>query len=410
MKKFILAFTFAAFAALAAPIDSQVVTPPAKQPDKTPVKVDDVPKKLPQGPVDAAYEADRKAGKYVADKSKGAGKYGRGYKLPTKEVSAARHAKSDAVHGEKLKRLYSAKAVPSSYDAVTVGQDDGIVGDQGGCGNCYMWSMFKTLLCGQFTAGLMKPGTVDASVQWGLDCHPEWGGCDGGDEWEVGQTLLTTGAPTVLQYPGLGQNPSRCGTFAGSPMTIATMFYCDVGAGANSVASTQSIQVALMQYGPIDIAVAAGSWGDPGTSIMVGNDNSIDHSIQITGWKMNPNGNGKVVWKCKNQWSKDWGDNGYCWIQEGSYSVGTEAFGVTVAGTPPGPPAPPTPVPPTPTPTTGTITVKISGQPDQVLPFNIPAATLPSNTEIAPMGTNAAMAVIRNAVNSLPAPQQGGKK
>lgn len=306
------------------------------------------PAPAPVAPAEA--ETKRLQGVHVNDVSKGAGKYGTGRIAPPLEVALARHKASNAEHAERLLRHMRVLTVPPSYDCLTVGRDDGIVGDQGQCGDCHLWSAAKTALCAQYTAALQKAdGSVDVSVQWLLDCQRQLGGCSGGDEYADAQIILAKGIPSLAQYPGSGQGASRCGTFTGAPFKILTQGYCDPNAGPNDVASTLAMQSSILMNGPISVAGAAGSWGDPGQTIMVGAGGQVDHAIMITGWKPNPNGNGKVVFKVKNQWSKTWGDNGYCWIQEGSYSIGTGAFFLS-AGIPAPVPGPPTPIPPSPIP------------------------------------------------------------
>ncbi len=274
---------------------------------------------------------------------------GRGRVAPSKEISAARHLLSDARHGKKL------AALPKATEATFDWRAAGVVGamrDQGQCGNCYQWSGIGVAESAQILGGTAKPSTnFTLSVQNYMDCHPELGGCNGGDEWEVAQLILAKGIADVTAYPGDGQSQRQCKNVPGT-YRIVSMGYCDVGAGANSVASTQSMKDCIKKYGPISVAVAAGSWGDPGGSVMVGPDDGIDHAVQIVGWKTGTNG--KTVWIVRNQWSTQWGDGGYCYIQEGSYGIGTEAFWVS-AGTP----VPPQPQPPQPT---GPVTITLTPQ------------------------------------------------
>ena len=292
-----------------------------------------------------------------------------GYKLPPKEVSEARHKISNIINKKRLRSI--PPATDPTYDSVALGFV-GPMEDQDGCGNCYMWSGTDVCANAYFRAGLkaVTPTNCFAlSVQCLLDCHPEFGGCNGGDEWEVTQFILQNGVPSLQDYPGNGYNPGRClDTSAMTKYKIATMGYCDMNAQANSVASTQSLKDCIKAYGTVSVAVAAGNWGDPGESVITNTDHGIDHAVQLVGWKTDANG--KTIFKLRNQWSTQWGFGGYCWIMEGACDVGTEAYFVTVVGpqpppVPPAPPVPPTPpVPPVP-----------PAPPVPSITFTIPAAT-----------------------------------
>jgi C1A family cysteine protease len=296
-------------------------------------------------------------------------KHGRGHIMPPKEVSKARHQTSNLIHGAKLKALQNVTA--ASWDCRTLGQVGPIL-DQGGCGDCYIFSGSDVVTNAYFTAGLAKAGAFALSQQALLDCYPDLGGCNGGDEWQVTQLIMATGIPSTADYPGLGQNPGTCQTTASMKLyKCATMGYCDPSQQAQGVASTQSMKNAIAAYGPISVAVAAGTWGDPGSTVMVGTDHNIDHAVQIVGWDDSKGTGG--AWIMRNQWSTQWGMAGYAWVQYGSFDIGTEAYFVTVGAgpvpptpVPPGPtpvppgPVPPGPIPPTPTPGAG-ITLTLAG-------------------------------------------------
>jgi C1A family cysteine protease len=322
--------------------------------------------------------------------------HGRGYVPPSKELSQARHHWSDQVHGKRLAKLR--KATAAAYDCRTLSQVTQVL-DQGQCGDCYIFSGTGVCSCAFVTAGnvsLTTDPTFNLSQQYLLDCHPELGGCNGGDEWAVAQLAMASGIPSVAQYPGLGQSPGTC-----LPVTSMTMFrpasmgYCDVGAGANSVASTQAIKNALVQYGPISVAVAAGSWTDPGDGTITGNDSQIDHAVMIVGWDDNhDNGDGsKGAWIMKNSWTPTgWGGTcglatstkGFAWVKYGADSIGTEAFWVTATPLPPepGPVPPPPPIPPIPVPPGPVPPVPPGPAP---LPGQVPAITS-SLTDTAAVG------------------------
>ena len=332
-------------------------------------------------------------------------KFSRGYKPVSQCVSAARRARSDAEHGERIRRLF--KTTAPSYDCGQLGQMVGVQ-NQGGCGDCYCFSGTELVACAQLVAGIVSlsatPG-FQLSVQCILDCQPQQGGCGGGDAWAVCEGIQQAGGcPSIAQYPGAGQNPGQCQSISG--MTLYTFqgspFFCTPSAGANSIANVQDVKNSLVSTGPVSTAIAArsGDWdtGPDATGVLNGpnvSDNSIDHQIIIRGYYDNtalPNGVAQSpsggYYLAQNQWGIPWGANagtsfvpqGCALIPYGAYGIGTEAFGV-IAGTPS--PTPPTPVPapppgPTPPPQQ-TLTIAIPGQQcirDGLGQYSVPAQTV----------------------------------
>ena len=330
---------------------------------------------------------------------------GRGRVAPDPKTVAKRAAFTEQRYGQRLSKLR--KVTAATYDCVALGQDCAIQ-DQGQCGDCYAFSGTQTVADAQLTANIVSlaknPG-FELSVQWTLDCHPEFGGCGGGDEWEVAAQYLApnTGGPSLADYPGAGQSPGKCAGVAGKTMyTISAMGYCDPAQAGQGVAATQLIKNTMVQYGPISVAVAAGSWGDPGTTVITGNDNQVDHAIMLVGWDDTKGTAG--AWKMKNSWGTGWGNGGYAWIAYGADSVGTEAFWVAAQPLPPVPPTPPVPpgpvppIPPVPPGPVAPVTITLSA--------SLPAGTYsiaPAGYEYAPAGTNA---IVNQLLNLYQQPQK----
>jgi C1A family cysteine protease len=314
---------------------------------------------------DSAKQNDQQDGEFIALQKK-AKKHGRGHKLPGKEVSVQRHKMSDILHGKKLQALPVANQ--PTYDCRTLGTVPQVL-DQGQCGDCYLFSGSRVcagafLYSGVFS--LKTTPTFNFSVQNLLDCYSQLGGCDGGDEWEVTQLCMSNGLYTTAQYPGAGQNPEQCATPSTTPYKITAMGYCTVAAGANSMANTQDMKNCIQAYGPISVAVAAGSgdWDNIGSDGILNGpnvgDTSIDHAITIIGWVDNSavaqfsltSVSAGGWWIAQNQWSISWGLDGFAYIPYGGYSIGVESYWAQVTATTPPVPTPPTPVPPTPVPPT----------------------------------------------------------
>jgi hypothetical protein len=315
--------------------------------------------------------------------------HGRGHKPPHPEVSKHRHMLSNAIHGKKLKKLLEnppKAALGPTFNLVTMGFVGPIL-NQGGCGDCFLFSGSDVGSNAYYFNGLAKVGSFAFSQQAILDCYPQFN-CNGGDELDVTNLIISAGIPSIQDYPGVGQQPGTCQTTAGMTLyRLASFGFCDPTQEAAGVASTQSIKNALVTYGTISVAGAAGTWGDPGCTTMIGSDDQIDHAIQICGWKTAADGT-TTIWLVRNQWGQ-WGcgadgmtiGGGYAWIQEGSFSIGTEAYFVTVAAPTPAPVPPgPTPVPPGPTPTPVPPT-PVPPAPD---PVPVPPAPVPPQPDPSP--------------------------
>jgi C1A family cysteine protease len=297
---------------------------------------------------------------------KGKAEHARGHKPPPAHIAAARHRVSNAKHGAMLLALKV--ATQATYDARITGWIPP-PGDQNGCGDCYLHSGVKTCACAQVAGGIIKPSTTNPfmlSVQEMLDCHGDLGGCGGGDEYSVAQAIQSSGVCSMADYAGPGSSPGNCQSVTGKTLyTVTNLVFADPAQTNQGVASTQSIKNAILAYGYVSVAGAAGGWSDPGQNgTITGNDNSIDHAIGLVGWDdTHDNGDGsKGAWVMQNQWGQ-WGGScansayptptpahsiGYAWIKYGADSIGTEAF-IAIAGSGPTP-VPPTPVPPTPIP------------------------------------------------------------
>jgi len=281
----------------------------------------------------------KKADEPKKEEPKKAAAHGRGFKLPPKDVR-------DAIHKVNAKRHAALRAsVPvtnlTSYDARPMGVVPP-VGDQGQCGDCYAWSGCKSGANAQMAAGIVpKDGKFMLAVQYMNDYHPELGGCDGGDEFQVATTIHSGGCPSVAQYGGSGQGPGQKKPTDG--MTMYTVASIVMVGDQSGVAATQDIKNYIVWTGYVSVAAAAGSdWDNagPGQTI-TGNSSGVNHAIGLVGFDDNhDNGDGsKGAWIMQNNWSETWADKGYAWIKYGADSIGTEAF-VCVAGNGPTPAGP----------------------------------------------------------------------
>lgn len=289
--------------------------------------------------------------------------HGRGFKLPPKNVRDAIHRVSEA------KFAHIRKSIPVTALTVYDARVNGIippVGNQGQCGNCYMWSGCKVCSSAQMASKVVpQDGKFMLAPQYGLDCHSDLGGCDGGDEYQIAQLIASNGWPSTAQYGGAGQNPGNCKST--SSMTLYTVTSVVMVGSQSGIASTQDIKNYCAVYGYVSVAAdASTNWWNNGTGTDTDTGTSIDHAIGIVGWDdTHDNGDGsKGAWIMQNNWDTSWGVNcantynltptepgGYGWVKYGASSLGTEAFIAIAAAGPspaPTPPPGPTPIPPTP--------------------------------------------------------------
>lgn len=286
-------------------------------------------------------------------------KHGRGYKQAPKAIRDARHRVSEAKYAAVR------KALPVITTAVYDARIYGIippVGNQDGCGDCYMWSGCKVQSSAQMAAKVVpQDGKFMLAPSYGLDCHTDLGGCDGGDEYQVAQLGNSSGWPSVAQYGGDGFTPGTCKSTSG--MTLYTVSSVVMVGSQSGIAATQDIKNYMAAYGYVSVAADASTeWWNSGTGTDTGSGTSIDHAIGLVGWDdTHDNGDGsKGAWIMQNNWDLTWGTNcantanpnpteagGYGWMKYGADSIGTEAF-VCIAAAGPVPPTPPTPTPPVP--------------------------------------------------------------
>ena len=320
------------------------------------------------------------------------GKHGLGHIPMTAAQLRKAHRASNDKHGKMLRRL--TKATQPTYDARITGTIPP-PGDQGQCGDCYAWSGTKVVACANVLAGNAPASQTSPfmlSVQEVQDYSPSFD-CNGGEESDVSDWIMKNGCASVTDYPGAGQGAGTQKPISGLKLYYGTSrVFVDPSQTDQGVASTQSIKNAVLAYGYVSVAGAAGGWNDPGSGTITGNDTSIDHAIGIVGWDdTHDNGNNsKGAWIMQNQWN-GWGGScanvtypspppphniGYAWVAYGADSLGTDAYVVLAAG--PAPPPGPTPVPPGPTPTpTPTTTQTFTATDGTVLTYTpMPVASL----------------------------------
>src|SRR5581483_4872321 len=231
-------------------------------------------------------------------------KHGRGFKLPPKEVREARHRIDNVKHADIKKTIPVVTA--AVYDARPLGIIPP-VGNQDGCGVCYVWSGCKVCSSAQMAAKVVpQDGKFMLAPSFFLNCQ-NVGGCDGGDEYQVAQIINSSGAPSVAQYGGDGYTPGRCKSTSG--MTLYTVSNIVMVGSQSGIAATQDIKNYCAAYGYVSVAADASDWDNVGPNTTItGTGTSIDHAIGIVGWDDgHDNGDGsKGAWIMQNNWDVTW--------------------------------------------------------------------------------------------------------
>ncbi len=234
----------------------------------------------------------------------------------------------------------SVQPLPSSFSWMSNGVTP--IKDQGSCGSCWAFSTVGPL---ESQILLRGGGTVDLSEQYLVSCNTSGWSCDGGwfahdyhMDWS-GQDNNGPGAVLASDAPYTGTN-SACGGPYNHPYTMSSWSY--VGS-ESAVPSTDAIKQAIYTYGPISVAVCAGTHFQGYSGGIFNIDESkycgsaaINHAVVLVGWDDN-NGNG--YWILRNSWGTSWGLSGYMYIGYGVSQVGFAANFIEYAGgTAPPPP------------------------------------------------------------------------
>ena len=215
--------------------------------------------------------------------------------------------------------------LPESYDWRDI---DGVdyttsIKNQGSCGSCWAFGTIAPLECNI----LIKTGLeVDLSEQWLVSCNRDGWGCQGGwwaQDYLEWKTDSCGGTGTVLEedFPYVASNaPCNCPY----PHNYLIDDWKFIGSGGG-IPSVDSMKQAIIDYGPISVAVAVNSaFHDyPGGVFSGPTSSNINHAIALVGWDDTQGSNG--VWFLRNSWGPGWGENGYMRIEYGVCEVGYAA-------------------------------------------------------------------------------------
>lgn len=190
--------------------------------------------------------------------------------------------------------------------------------NQGGCGSC--WA-FATV--GPLESNIMIEGgeATDLSEQYLVSCTAA-GSCGGGwwahdyHEWKYSSPETEAGAIPEGEFPYVAWD-APCGGSYSHPWKIESWSYIN--------SSTDQIKQAIIDYGPVAVAVYVGSafHGYRGGIFNTSQNGTVNHGVVLVGWDDNQGSNG--VWILRNSWGTGWGEGGYMRIEYGTSQVGYSA-------------------------------------------------------------------------------------
>lgn len=189
----------------------------------------------------------------------------------------------------------------------------GPVRNQGACGSCWAFSS----LGAYEGAYRLKFGTsIDTSEQHMLSCSGH-GTCSGG--WWAYPWMLGTRNRGEAQMAYTATNGTCAPVPTDGRYRAAAWGYVT---NSSSVPSVAQIKAALVEHGPLTIAVRV----TPAFQAYSGGvfnqmDNGpVNHGVTLIGWD-----DSKQAWRIRNSWGAGWGESGNMWIRYGSNRIGYAA-------------------------------------------------------------------------------------
>ncbi|MCK4341091.1 MAG: hypothetical protein KAY37_05130 [Phycisphaerae bacterium] len=197
------------------------------------------------------------------------------------------------------------------------------VKSQGSCGSCWAFATVGPLEC---NIKIHDSVTVNLSEQWLVNCNSDGYGCDGGwwahdyHEWK-NDPCGDDGAVLEANCPYTAEDdPCYCPY----PHDYWILDWHYVG-GSGSIPPVDNIKQAIMDYGPVSVAVYADAAMQAYNGGIYNSctNGTVNHAVVLVGWDDDQAGG---VWFMRNSWGTWWGeDGGYMRIPYGCSRIGYAA-------------------------------------------------------------------------------------
>lgn len=244
-----------------------------------------------------------------------------------------------------LAGLIGKQALPTSFDWRNVGGQSYVnsVRDQGECGSCYAFGAVAAAEGAYNVAnnlyGSNRVSFSEAFIAFCLDDHYSgFGGCGGADYDYDELTALTVYGVCALSsypYPSDAYNYGIAPPCPFSTYPATAKFQSWHRIPCNDITA---IKTAIYNYGPVDVAVYAGS-GFSGYSTGIYSDANTtcssdpcyytptNHAVSLVGWN-----DAGGYWILRNSWGSSWGESGYMRISYYAARVACEACYLVCSG------------------------------------------------------------------------------
>jgi C1A family cysteine protease len=232
--------------------------------------------------------------------------------------------------GAKFDPCAPTKSLPTTFSWCDSGGCTPVK-NQGSCGSCWAFGTVGPLECNI----KLKDGiTVDLSEQWLVSCNTYGWGCGGGwwaHDFHQSQTDPCGGTGAVLEtnFPYVASDvPCNCPY----PHDYLIDDWAFVG-NSYSIPPVASIKQAILDYGPVSVAVYANVAMQAYTGGVFNGcaTGEVNHAVVLVGWDDTQGTAG--VWIMRNSWSSGWGEGGYMRIPYDCSNIGYAASYVDYAGT-----------------------------------------------------------------------------
>jgi inhibitor of cysteine peptidase len=200
------------------------------------------------------------------------------------------------------------------------------VKDQGYCGSCWAFATVAPLESNiKSHDGVVR----DLSEQYLVSCNSDGYSCNGG--WwahDYHKSKIPSGESAAgdvfeADFPYQASN-AACNSPHTHHEKIASWAF--VG-NSSSVASTDSLEQAILAHGPVSVALCAGPGFQGYTGGVFGTNESqccspyaVNHAVVLAGWN-----DSEGTWLLRNSWGSGWGESGYMRIKYGTSNVGYAA-------------------------------------------------------------------------------------